>query len=131
MPIQLGGHFIKVELIDSMSVGQKIAQYRKLRNITQAELATQLNVHQTQIARWEKDRAKPRQDYIGQLSEVLEIPVQELTAAEAQDLSQVKDEELRDLMLRVNELSPRQAQALETMLQDMLKLTRFQKAINE
>jgi transcriptional regulator with XRE-family HTH domain len=131
MAIHLGSFFRRVEAFDRMTVGQKIAQYRKLRNITQTELAVRLNVHQTQIARWEKDRARPRHDYISQLAEVLDVPIQELTAAEAQDLSGVEDEELRALLLRVNELNPRQAQALKTMLGDMLRLTRFQKAINE
>lgn len=131
MAIHLGSLFRQVESPDRMSVGQKIAQYRRLRNITQTELATRLNVHQTQIARWEKDRARPRQDYIGQLAQVLEIPIQELTAAEAQDLSGVEDEELRALLLHVNELNSRQAQALKTMLGDMLRLSRFQKAIND
>ena len=127
----LGSAFSAVEYPYIMSLGQKIAQYRKLRNITQAELAERLNVHQTQIARWEKDRARPRQDYIGQLANVFEVAVEDLTAGQSRDLSELEDEEFRDLLLRIHELTPRQAAAVKTMLQDMLKLSRFQKVIND
>lgn len=127
----LGSAFRAVEYPYIMSLGQKIAQYRKLRNITQAELAERLNVHQTQIARWEKDRARPRQDYIGQLANVFEVAVEDLTAGQSRDLSELEDEEFRDLLLRIHELTPRQAAAVKTMLQDMLKLSRFQKVIND
>ena len=131
MPNAIGVVFNAVEFIHIMSLGQKIAYHRKFRNITQTELAERLNVHQTQIARWEKDKARPRQDYIGQLATVFEIAVEELTAGQSRDLSESEDEEFRDLLFRIHELTPRQAIAVKTMLQDMLKLSRFQKAIND
>ena len=127
----LGGGFGLVESLHIMSLGQKIAQYRKIRNVTQAELADRLNVHQTQVARWEKDRARPRQDYIGQIAEFFQVAVEELTVGESRDLSEVEDQELRDLLFRIHELTPRQTEAVKTMLQDMLKLSRFQKVIND
>ena len=127
----LGSGFELLESISSMSVGKKIAQHRKRRNITQAELAERLHIHQTQVARWEKDRSRPRPDYLAQISDVLDVPVDELTADEPQNLLDIEDPELRDLLFRIKELSPRQAEALKVMLQDMLKLSRFQKVMHD
>lgn len=127
----LGSQFGVLESLSSMSVGKKIAQFRKRRNITQAELAEKLHIHQTQVARWEKDRSRPRPDYLSQISEVLDVSVEELTADEPQNLLEIDDPELRDLLFRIKELTPRQADALKVMLQDMLKLSRFQKAMSD
>jgi transcriptional regulator with XRE-family HTH domain len=111
-----------------MSIGKTIARYRKLRDLTQTELAAKINVHQTQIAHWETERAKPRKEYLQKLSEALEINVDDLASgvAPSMDLDEIEDPELKALLLQVTRLSPRQHQALKIVLEDMVKISRFQ-----
>lgn len=115
-------------MLISMSIGKTIARYRKLRELTQAELAAKINVHQTQIAHWETERAKPRKEYLQKLSEVLEVSIDALASGvpPSMDLNEIEDPELKALLLQVTRLSSRQHQALKIVLEDMLKISRYQ-----
>ena len=115
----------------SMSIGKTIARYRKLRELTQVELAAKINVHQTQIAHWETERSKPRKEYLGKLSEALEVNIDALESGipPFQDIDEIEDQELKALLLQVTRLSSRQHQALKIILEDMLKISRFQDVI--
>ena len=115
-----------VELTSIMDLGKTIAKYRKLQNLTQAELAAKLDVHQTQIAHWEKGRSKPRQDSLARLAEAFEIEVEELLAGGPQDFNKIEDPELKTLLLQVTRLSQKQRQALKTVLADMIQISQFQ-----
>lgn len=115
-----------LEAISEMDLGKTIARYRKLRNLTQAELAAMLDVHQTQIAHWEKGRSKPRQESLSRLAEAFEIEVAELVAGGVQDFDKIDDPELRALLLQVTKLSTKQQQALKTVLKDMVQISQFQ-----
>lgn len=111
-----------------MSVGKAIARYRKLRDFTQSELAEKLGVHQTQIVRWEKDRARPRDGYLEQIAGALGVTPDDLLYSD-EEVEHVEDPELRALLLQVARLSDRQQEALKIFLGDMLKLSRFQEVM--
>lgn len=115
-------------MLVSVSIGKTIARYRKMRELTQAELAAMINVHQTQIAHWETERAKPRKEYLQKLSDALGINIDALASGvpPSIELDEIEDPELKALLLQVTRLSPRQHQALKIVLEDMLKISRFQ-----
>lgn len=54
-----------------VTVGDKIREYRKMRNMTQAELAERVHVMQNTISSWESGRTEPRMGMIEVLAEVL------------------------------------------------------------
>jgi transcriptional regulator with XRE-family HTH domain len=112
-----------------MDAGKAITRYRKQRNLTQAELAGLLDVHQTQIARWETGRSQPRQEYVEKICAALEITVDQLYASEPHDFGELEDGELRALLYEVPSLSKRHQQTLKSILQDMVKLNRFQQVM--
>lgn len=112
-----------------MDAGKAITRYRKQRNLTQAELAGLLDVHQTQIARWETGRSQPRQEYVEKICSALEITVDQLYASEPHDFGELEDGELRALLYEVPTLSKRHQQTLKSILQDMVKLNRFQQVM--
>ena len=112
-----------------MEPGKAITRYRKQKNLTQAELADLLDVHQTQIARWETGRSQPRQEYVERICTALEITVEQLYAAEPHDFGELEDGELRALLYEVPSLSERHQQTLKCILQDMVKLNRFQQVM--
>lgn len=115
----------------TMSIGKTISRYRKLRELTQAELAAKINVHQTQITHWETERAKPRKEYLVKLSEALGVTIDDLVDGDSPILGfdSIEDPELKALLQQVTRLSPRQHQALKIVLEDMLKISRFQEVI--
>ena len=113
-----------------MEQGKAIARYRKQKNLTQADLADMLDVHQTQIARWETGRSQPRQEYIEKICSALEITLDQLFAPEPHDFGELEDGELRSLLYEVPSLSERHQQTLKSILQDMVKLSRFQTLAN-
>lgn len=112
-----------------MDAGKAITRYRKQRNLTQAELAGLLDVHQTQIARWETGRSQPRQEYVEKICAALEITVDQLYTSEPHDFGELEDGELRALLYEVPSLSKRHQQTLKSILQDMVKLNRFQQVM--
>ena len=118
-------------MLISMSIGKSISRYRKLRDLTQAELAAKINVHQTQITHWETERSKPRKEYLTKLSEALGVTMDDLVDGDSSTLSldNIDDPELRSLLLQVTKLSVRQRDALKIVLEDMIKLSRFQEFI--
>lgn len=62
--------------------GRIIRYYRKLRGLTQAELASLINVSEKTISSWEVDRTEPNMEAVEHLSVVLEIPKSVLVGEE-------------------------------------------------
>ena len=61
-----------------MSIGSKIAQYRKERKITQETLAQLLDVTNQAVSKWENDLSSPDTVRLIQLAEVLDTEVEYL-----------------------------------------------------
>jgi transcriptional regulator with XRE-family HTH domain len=51
-----------------------LRQWRRLRNLSQAELAARIGVSTTQVSAWETGRSLPHLRYIRRLLQVLEAP---------------------------------------------------------
>ena len=81
------------EDICDMSVGKAIARYRKKKAMTQMDLASAMNVHQSQIARWETGRSFPRKEYLEELSDALDVSVEQLFHSEPHDFGRLDDDE--------------------------------------
>ena len=99
--------------------------------MTQADLAEAINVHQSQIARWETDRSQPRKEYLEELGAALEVSIDQLFHAEPHDFGQLEDAELRSLLFEIPNLSERQQETLKNILLDMVKLSRFQRVMRD
>jgi len=56
-----------------MDVGGKIKKFRKMRGLTQVELADLLNKHEASIGKYEGGQVKPSLDLIQEIAEVLEV----------------------------------------------------------
>lgn len=53
------------------TLGDRIARFRRRKNLSQDELATALGVTRTIVSAWENDRRRPRRDKLAALDEVL------------------------------------------------------------
>lgn len=59
-------------------VGKNISKFRKMKNMTQEELAQSLNVTRQAVSGWENDRTQPDTEMLKNISEILEVSVEEL-----------------------------------------------------
>ncbi len=56
-----------------MTFGNRLAEARKRRNITQEQLAEKLGVTRQAVSRWESDMAFPETDKLVRMAELLEV----------------------------------------------------------
>ena len=68
--------------MDLIKIGKFIAESRKKKNLTQMQLAEELNITDRAISKWECGRALPDSSIMLQLCELLEISVNELLTGE-------------------------------------------------
>lgn len=61
-----------MKLVIRMSIGERIANLRKAKQMTQQQLGEALYVNDKTISSWEKNRTEPNLDMVIQLSEILE-----------------------------------------------------------
>ncbi len=61
-----------------MTIGEKLLNLRKQKNLSQEEVANRLNVSRQTISKWETDQSTPDLDKIGPLCELFEISADEL-----------------------------------------------------
>ena len=69
--------------MEKQTLGQKIAELRKAKSMTQLELATKLNITDKAVSKWERDISCPDINTFPKLAEILEVSVDELLQANA------------------------------------------------
>lgn len=94
-----------------MKLGKKIKYYRNEKAITQDELAERVFVSRQTISNWENDKSYPDINSILLLSEVLDVPIDNLIKG---DVEQMKDE--------INTGEVREIKIYSTMMQVSLLL---------
>lgn len=60
------------------SLGERLHRLRKLRGLTQGELATRLGVSKPTVWAWEQDRARPIEDRVEAIADALGVTVADL-----------------------------------------------------
>ena len=68
--------------MNQKKIGQFIAQCRKKKNLTQAQLAEQLNITDRAVSKWETGNSMPDSSIMLELCEILGITVNELLSGE-------------------------------------------------
>ena len=86
--------------MDQIKIGKFIAECRKKKNLTQAQLAEKLNITDKAISKWETGKAMPDSEIMLELCEILEINVNELFCGEEIDIEH-KNEQLNELIFQM------------------------------
>ena len=86
--------------MDQIKIGKFIAECRKKKNLTQAQLAEMLNVTDRAISKWETGKTMPDSNLMLDLCDILGINVNELLCGEMIDTEQ-KDEQLNELIFQM------------------------------
>ncbi|MDO4262315.1 MAG: helix-turn-helix transcriptional regulator [Eubacteriales bacterium] len=97
--------------MDAERFGAFIAEQRKERHMTQAELAERLQVTDKAVSRWERGKGFPDIQLLVPLANALELSVVELMDAEKKDWetgeSEFTDETVQNMMLQAAEMAGR------------------------
>ena len=120
-----------------MTLGQKISRLRKLKGLTQGEIANRLNIHQSMVTRWERDQVQPKSDTLKRLAEALETSIEELLdgdevpgAKKSATIRGLHNRQLAELLSQVSELDEVDQQALAAVLDAMLTKRRIQDMVS-
>ena len=91
------------------TLGNRIAQYRREKNLTQEDLARTLNLSAQAVSKWENDQTCPDISLLPKLAEIFGITVDELlsgkTEPEVRIVPAAEQKKLEDMMLRIDVLS--------------------------
>ena len=115
-----------------MSLGRTIANFRKQKSLKQTDLAEQLGVHHSHVAKWETDRMRPRRKSLEKIAEALDVSLEDLMAGDVDGvILSISDPELLELVRQIPRLEEKQQEALKVVLQDMLTRSRMQERFQE
>lgn len=90
------------------TLGVKISELRKAKNLTQEELANQLNVSYQAVSKWENDLSIPDLPTLIQLSELFNVSLDDLVKERQQVVTYVEPQQQKSIdqmFLRVKVLS--------------------------
>ena len=77
--------------MNAQKCGKFIAELRKEKNLTQKDLATQLNVSDKAISRWETGKGFPDVDSLQALSKFFSVTINELLAGEKAEIKTIEE----------------------------------------
>ena len=86
------------------SIGSRICRYRKVKGLTQEELANKLGVSAQAVSKWENDQSCPDISLLPQLCRVLGITTDELLTGKTNEVKILAPEQrksLEELTLRI------------------------------
>jgi len=91
------------------TLGQRIAQYRREKSLTQEDLARTLNLSAQAVSKWENDQTCPDISLLPKLAEIFGITVDELlsgkTEPEVRIVPAAEQKKPEEMLLRIDVLS--------------------------
>ena len=89
--------------MDQIKIGAFIAERRRLKNLTQAQLAEKLNITDRAVSKWENGRSLPDSSIMLELCEILEITVNDLRCGEVVSMTEYNKEMEKKMLELVKE----------------------------
>ena len=104
--------------MDQIKIGSFIAERRKLKSLTQAQLAEKLNITDRAVSKWENGRSLPDSAIMLELCEILDITVNDLLCGEVVVMEKYNKEMEKNLleMAREKEKSDKQLLMVEIVM---------------
>jgi len=101
------------------SMGEIIANQRKEKGMTQADLAEKMNVTDKAVSKWERNFSCPDVNSLPKLAELLDVSVEELLTAKKVDDNKGDEKNLVGLILRALALAMGVATLVLTLLKEI------------
>ncbi len=105
-----------------MDLGNKITELRKLKNLSQSQLAKNIEVSREIIGRYERNDATPSIDVAKRIAEALDVSLDYLVGNSEQKL----DTDTRNKMQEINKLKPEDKKMVFTFLDAFITKTKLQ-----
>lgn len=104
--------------MDQIKIGKFIAERRKLKALTQAQLAEKLNITDRAVSKWENGRSLPDSAIMLELCEILDITVNDLLCGEVVVMEKYNKEMEKNLleMAREKEKSDKRLLTIEIVM---------------
>lgn len=114
-----------------MAFANKLTEIRKSRNLTQQELAEKVGVGISQMRRYEKGSSSPTLEVIKNLAVTLGVSTDELIfeTSERVAASRILDKELLRQFETVSSLTPRDIDAVKTVLESIIIKNRIEEIL--
>lgn len=114
-----------------MAFANKLTEIRKNKNLTQQELAEKVGVGISQMRRYEKGSSSPTLDVIKNLAITLGVSTDELIFDNSERVaaSRILDKELLMQFETVSSLTPRDIDAVKTVLESIILKNRIEEII--
>ena len=112
-----------------MTFGQVIAILRKEKHFKQSELAQRLGVTQSMVAKWKGEQARPRQQTLQQLAQILGVSKEELLAYDSDpDITVAAQSKpaVLEIVQQLPHLADDQIEALRVIVRDMQMRSQMQ-----
>lgn len=87
------------------SVGAKISELRKKRNMTQMELADKMNISFQAVSNWERGNSMPDIGKLPELAQLFGVTIDELLGEESRVIHAVIDDKMEEYTITPEELS--------------------------
>jgi len=105
------------QLVLDMDFPERLASLRKVKNLTQKELAELIEVHVAQIRRYESGTSQPTLDVIRKIAIALHVSADKLIFGENE---RGPDDDLRLHFEAVSKLTPEEKKTIKELLEGML-----------
>jgi len=111
-----------------MTFAERLKELRKKKSISQAELANLIEVHFTQVSRYERGETKPNAQAMTKLAKVLDTTVDYLMSGSTDDAAQDAglDKELISRLKDVQTLDPDDKKIVLSLLDAFIAKTKIQ-----
>lgn len=86
--------------MEKQTLGQKIAELRKAKNLTQLELANRLSITDKAVSKWERDLSCPDISTVPKLAEILGVSADELLRCSKNEKKESDKTDIPDTVLR-------------------------------
>ena len=115
-----------------MTFGERLKQARQQKGLSQSELGKRINVHYTQVGRYENKGAKPAGDVLARIANVLEVSSDYLMNGNAETIANdtLQDKELLNHFKQIETLSEQDRNVVKVFLDAFITKKQLQKLAN-
>jgi len=97
------------------SIGRKISELRKQKNMTQMELADKMNISFQAVSNWERGNSMPDISKLPELAKILGVSIDELLGTESELIENIVNDRTEEY-LKGNQVSPEEFSAIAPIL---------------
>lgn len=109
-----------------MSLGTKLRRLRHTKNMSQADMAFQLDISQPAYNKWETDQANPTIDKLLKISEIFEVDLQDLLDNESNVIISNNTFENSNIVYPKNStINIQSSELLQNVLQNQEQITKL------